>query len=121
MPVEALNTAVPRYDDCDRFAMGIDKRSGHGLFADRKFSRHEDERLHRYSRPTDELPNALGRHEKLRGKGICLALDTLPPILAAGVEQVQIAERAMPLPIGEGLVRFDEEVSQLVGNRESPP
>ena len=43
------------------------------------------------------------------------------PVIATGGEQVKIAERAMSWPIGDGLMGFDEEVSELVGNREPAP
>ena len=62
-----------------------------------------------------------GRHEKLRGEGIGLPLNMPSPVIATGGEQVKIAERAMSWPIGDGLMGFDEEVSELVGNREPAP
>tara|TARA_R100000406_G_scaffold87807_2_gene72757 strand:- start:114 stop:251 length:138 start_codon:yes stop_codon:yes gene_type:complete len=40
MPVEALNTAVPRDNDGNRFTMRIDKRSGHRFLADCHCVRH---------------------------------------------------------------------------------
>ena len=116
MPVEAFDAALARDDHRDRLAVGIHERPGHGFLADLEVSRHRNKSFERNAGATDGLPDALMRHQQMRCESVGLALDPPPAILAARIKRMQIAKRAFHRLTRSLLVRFDEEVPQLMRN-----
>lgn len=119
MAVEALDAAVTGDNQGNWFAVRIHKSARHRLLADSKLARHGNDGFEGDAGSPDKLPNALVRHQQVRRKCVRFAFDPPPAILAARIEQMQIAELTLHGMTGGRLVRFDQEVTQFMGKRKS--